>query len=153
LPCAPPRAWCRASPDEDEKGGQFGGGGGKSQKITEDNFETCFWNTKPACAIALARTRRHLTPMSSSKKSKRADGMQFVTLSAWDSESSATEMLNLSPVPSDGDESRVGAGVPPFSLSARIYCTPFRPRGNEKTSGQRTEVVEVTLSDEARDDS
>ena len=81
--------------------------------------------------------------------------MQLVTLCAWDSESSAAEMHDLLPVSSGGDESRVGAGVPPFSPSARTESRRFVRGATRKMTGTRTSrvgMIEVTLDDEACDD-
>lgn len=81
--------------------------------------------------------------------------MRLVTLCAWVSESSAAEMLDLLPVSSGGDESRVGAGVPPFSPSARTESRRFvrgATRGMTGTRTNGTGMFEVTLGDEACDD-
>ena len=78
--------------------------------------------------------------------------MRLVILCAWDSESSAAEMLDLS---SGGDESRVGAGVPPFSPSARTKSRRFVRGATREMTGtrtNRTRMIEVTLGDEACDD-
>ena len=80
--------------------------------------------------------------------------MRRVTLCAWDSESSAAEMLDLLPVSSGGDELRVGAGVPPFSPSARTESRRFVRGATREMTGTRTNrtgMIGVTLDDEACD--
>ena len=81
--------------------------------------------------------------------------MRLVTLCAWDSESSAAETLDLLPVSSGGDESCVGAGVPPFSPSVRTESRRFVRGATREMTGARTNrtgMIDVTLGDEACDD-